>query len=127
MGTRAQIRIKGDVDGVHIYKHSDGYPEDVLKTLIPFVKDFHLNRGCGDSAYLLCQLVRTFAVRDYIEQQNDDWYKENPEAAARYKYLGWGLDCETHGDIDFLYEIDAEGNIYINGKKQTNEMLKEYV
>jgi hypothetical protein len=40
--------------------------------------------------------------------------------------LSWGVGTVEHGDIDYLYEIDAKtGDIYINGDKLTESWFKE--
>lgn len=118
MSTRAQICIKRDTEGfkdtggIYIYKHSDGYPEGVLPTLAPFVERFTKNRG-DDPCYLLCQIVRAFAVVDFKSERLND--------GAYGQFTGWGLDTVEHGDIEYLYEIDsATGKIYVNGKEHKN-------
>lgn len=138
MSTRAQIKLKSDDRNfnqndegkIYIYKHSDGYPKGVLPVLVNFVKNFHENRGCGDGPYLLCQLVREFAIKEYIRNQENaetghrfyrDWFED------KWRFLGWGLDTVQHGDIEFLYEIDSEGSIFVNGKKLTKTEIKKYL
>jgi hypothetical protein len=130
MSTRCQIKLKDSENNIHIYKHSDGYPSDVLPTLVPFVKRFFDNRGY-DPEYLLCQIIRVFAVRDYKHSQKitDPIYKvkEGNNFYCRHDYLGWGLDCVEHGDIDYLYEIDSEGKVYVNGKIITEDNYNKLV
>lgn len=111
MSTRAQICIKRDTEGfkdtggIYIYKHYDGYPEGVMPTLAPMVKEFIENRG-DDAAYLLAQIVREFAY-------------SNPRSSQ--PHTGWGLDTVKHGDTEYLYEVDSvTGAIYINGKKASD-------
>lgn len=145
MSTRSQIRLKSDEVNykkdsssflnIYIYKHSDGYPEGVIPYLYPIVKMFHEKRGCSDGAYLLCQIIRHMAVmehKDAIEgvKQDKRLEKNFNENGKTFLYsgdvLGWGLDCESHGDIAYLYEIDSEGGIWINGDKQSLNQLKKY-
>lgn len=120
MSTRCQIKLRTEdetVNTIYIYKHSDGYPEGVLPTLVPLVNEFMKSRG-WDGAYLLCQIIRAFALEDYKAfTAQPDVYKYKIEGS--YRFLGWGLDTIQHGDIDYLYEIDEKGSIYINGKKLT--------
>jgi len=137
MSTRCQIKLKESSDSIHIYKHSDGYPEDVIPTLKPFVERFFKNRG-NDSEYLLAQIIRAFAIRDYKERLDND--KTGKKQCSKLPkddnflygqdYLGWGLGCIEHGDIAYLYEIDDKGMIYINDEKLTDEhyqkIIKEY-
>jgi hypothetical protein len=126
MSTRAQIKLRTSdetTNTIYIYKHSDGYPSDVLPVLVPFTQDFFKSRGV-DQAYFLCQLVRAFAFRDAENAA------KNPErfsfmTTGSYKYLGWGLDTCLHGDIDFLYEIDDSGKIFINNKEMSEIELKK--
>lgn len=121
MSTRAQICIKLDTagfaetGGIYIYKHCDGYPSGVLPTLAPFVAKFIKERGY-DPSYLLCQIVRAFAVEDF--KRDGEGYTQ---------LTGWGLDNQEHGDIQYLYEVDSHtGEIYINGKKWDGKMPKDY-
>lgn len=108
MGTRCQIKAKTedeDCNKIYIYKHWDGYPSNVMPILEPLVADFFIKRG-PDMPYLLCQIVRAFAVRDH-------------ETGRVESFTGWGLDTCKHGDISYLYEIDESGQIFINGKVHT--------
>lgn len=126
MSTRSQIKLKNSTDNIHIYKHSDGYPEGVLPVLVPFVKDFMENRGY-DECYLLAQIIRRFAIVQHLEDIAFDLKHPNlPKTNHMYSFLGWGLDCEKHGDIQYLYEIDEKGNIYVNGKKLTKAELTKW-
>jgi hypothetical protein len=119
MSTRAQICIKRDTEGfqktggIYIYKHHDGYPEGVMPILKPFVEAFVKTRG-DDPDYLLCQIVREFALAD----ARDDGLRPIPfDADSQYRFTGWGLDTVKHSDTEYLYEIDAEtGAIFINGE-----------
>ncbi len=119
MSTRSQIKFKNSEFNIHVYKHCDGYPEGVLPTLVPFVKEFFADRG-DDECYFLAQLVRRFAIEDYKEHKDDEYC--NPEKS----FTGWGLDCVQHGDIEYLYEIDTDGSIYVNGKKLTKAQLTKW-
>lgn len=112
MSTRAQICLKRDtedfkdVGGIYIYKHCDGYPEGVMPVLGDIVSRFIRARG-HDARYLLCQIVRQFAIEDSKGEYSPD----------KGYFTGWGLDTVEHGDIEYLYEVDAvSGKIYINGK-----------
>ena len=126
MSTRSQIKLKESTDNIHVYKHSDGYPEGVLPVLVPFVKEFMASRGY-DECYLLAQVVRRFAVTDYLDQKlfEERHPQLSPHDTTR-DFLGWGLDCEKHGDIDYLYEIDKTGAIFVNGKKLTEKEMNKY-
>ncbi|MFZ8933227.1 MAG: hypothetical protein ACO2ZP_04945 [Bacteriovoracaceae bacterium] len=136
MSTRSQIKLKKDggfpeyVDTeIYIYKHSDGYPSGVLPILVPFVEYFHKTRGADNGTYLLAQIVREFAVNDFKESLSRAEIESPDEVKARERFrktLGWGIDLAKHGDIDYLYEIDADGNIYVNGKVLTEKAKKKW-
>ena len=123
MSTRCQIKSKES--DIHIYKHCDGYPSNILPVLMPFVKRFHAKRGCEDTAYLLCQIVRAFAVDDYTGEPSIIREKgDNENFYYSGDYLGWGLDCVEHCDIEYLYEIDDNGIVYCNKEEVTDEYMK---
>lgn len=131
MSTRCQIKLRETENNIYIYKHSDGYPEGVIPTLKPFVDRFFKNRGY-DPDYLLAQIVRQFAAKDY-EQGHTARANGDKRGAPRDgetfpygDYTGWGLDCIRHDDIDYLYEIASDGQIYINGKLLTNTQYEKY-
>ncbi len=120
MSTRSQIKLKETHDDIYIYKHCDGYPEGVLPTLKPFVDKFIKERGY-DPEYLLAQIVRCFAVEDYKRAAEDT------TGYGRFsEFTGWGLDRQRHGDIEYLYEIDSNGDIYVNGELLTDEQYEKY-
>ena len=125
MSTRSQIKLKNSPDNIHVYKHSDGYPEGVLPVLVPFVAQFMESRGY-DECYILAQLVRRFAVEDYKAEIEFNAKHPNFPRNSSYEFLGWGLDCERHGDIEYLYEIGEDGSIWVNGKQLTKAQLKKY-
>ena len=110
MSTRANIMVEGS--NVVIYKHYDGYPEGVLPVLIPFLKDFHKDRGM-DEEYMVCQIVRAFAVEEGLAGE-DDHVKEVDVK------LGWGLDVGLrHADIEYLYVV--RDGCFVEIRKTTDE------
>lgn len=123
MSTRSQIRYRNSENNILIYKHSDGYPSGVLPLLIPFVEDFFKSRG-DDECYFLAQCIRHFAVEDFKRETEKDG--DDSVFATPYRFLGWGLDCAQHGDVDYLYEVDDKGNIFVNNKKLTKEELTKW-
>ncbi len=109
MSTRAQIMVKGSP--VLVYRHSDGYPQGVhgvLDFLQGFVSRFVKERG-NDPEYFLAQYLRHLAIHEETqarENQKDSRYWPSN------RFLGHGLDCVIHGDIEFLYVIDlSNGSI----------------
>ena len=131
MSTRCQIKYKNSEDNIYIYQHCDGYPSNILPFLIEFTTAFFKARG-DDECYFLAQYVRHRAVYDYKEaikyhEKHPKIEKHPDEDDSPYKYLSHGLDCQQHGDIDYLYEVDSDGSIYVNGKKVTVDNLKKFL
>jgi hypothetical protein len=134
MSTRSQIKFKDSEHNIYVYKHSDGYPEGVLPVLVPFVQEFFAERG-NDECYFLAQVIRRFAIADYKEvlkeiADPESFYNRftKPRGGQPYQlqFLGWGLDCIKHADIEYLYEIGSKGEIYVNGKKLTKAQITKY-
>jgi len=130
MSTRAQIKIKGNP--IHIYKHSDGYPEGVMPTLEPIVERFAQERGLEDHEYLLANIMRAFARKEERRRKaNIEDYKKPANAGSKPaqnmidiyskpSLTGFGIGLDRHGDIEFLYEIDTENKqIIVNDIRQT--------
>lgn len=113
MSTRSQIKVKGSE--VMIYKHSDGYPSEVMPTLTEVMTQFIRERG-NEPDYALAQIVRAFARRD--EERRKEIAASDSNFAHMYQehsMTGWGLDTVRHGDIEYLYLVDLElGVIVIN-------------
>ena len=130
MSTRSQIKVKGSE--IMIYKHSDGYPSEVMPTLTEVMTQFIVERG-NEPDYALAQIMRAFARRDEkrrqeilneYENQLDKW--EGEEDEPEYEMLkmnkliyedhsmtGWGLDTVRHGDIEYLYLVDLELGVIV--------------
>lgn len=136
MSTRSQIKVKGSE--VLIYKHSDGYPSEVLPTLVPIMRRFKNERG-NDVEYANAQIMRAFARRDekrrkerYKEYKNSEDEFEN-QLADDYKepfMTGWGISTKKHGDIEYFYEVDLkEGvvSVYHDGEFEDGFFLENGV
>lgn len=95
MSTRCQIAFyKKDEKDLNnfkalIYKHHDGYPEDILPSLYKILKPFNEERGVADIEYASAWLV---------SQLKED-------------YLDVGICKDFHGDIEYLYAIYEDGTI----------------
>jgi len=113
MSTRSHVAFYSDSDAkiekpeVILYKHSDGYPSNMMPLIMPLLSDYKKHRGGTTytdeiSACLLYHIMR---------ESNDDidkWDKENPKAVQRnkhFRYCGFGIDTEFHGDIEYLYAV----------------------
>jgi len=108
MSTRCQITVEGQP--VKLYKHSDGYEDGVLPTLLPFIKDFVKNRG-WDPEYMMARMTGAFLANDAKEYEEHD-------------YTGFGLDTEWHGDLAYKYIVHKEGDIEIVRIKFKDEYIK---
>ncbi len=114
MSTRCQVSIEGSP--VLIYKHSDGYPEGVLPTLTPFVRSFFAVRG-NDPSYLAARCLAAL-VAESDKARTARARKCTAEERKRYGYdkpdcLGFGLDTDLHGDIEYFYTIRTSGAIEV--------------
>ena len=117
MSTRANIIIKDQSDSLTFYRHSDGYPEGVAKTLGEFLR-----------------LIKNDRIRDNVEQASGwlillgyEEYSQEPRGNNLEKMrantkgtglYGWKVGAYEpsvgiHCDIEYLYEIDL-------GKKTIN-------
>jgi hypothetical protein len=107
MSTRCQIKLntksldKSDKSfgKIYLYRHSDGYPEGehgVLSKLSDLTTEFIANRGY-DPEYLLAQICMRF-----FEPYNET------KSAPSWKFCGFGVSLSKHGDIEYLYEVDAK-------------------
>jgi hypothetical protein len=108
MSTRCQIAFyEKDEKNLNnfetlIYKHHDGYPENMIPLLLPFLQKFNKERGLSDIEYASARLLQ------YMCNESD---KSNEEFRKIYKmingadFLGYGICKDFHGDIEYLYAI----------------------
>ncbi len=82
-----------------LYKHGDGYPEGVLPTLLPFLKDFDNKRGLDDYEYAAAWCLYEFC------DKHRTWLKENDRDDSEKKYLSHGICKEFHWDIEYMYMV----------------------
>lgn len=90
---------------VLLYKHQDGYPENMAPLLEPLVA--RCAKACGffDAEYLSAWICHHL-IADYIES--------NKTAAKRYEhipedgvdFLGYGISSSMHTDIEYFYKIE---------------------
>lgn len=98
MSTRCQIGVyeKKEDDlldwKVLIYKHHDGYPEEVLPLIINFAQYFDERRGMEDWEYFAARLVQ--CLTNYSDAGRD-----NPGV------LSYGVCRNFHGDLDYYYKV----------------------
>lgn len=115
MSTRCQIEVRGG-QNVKIYKHSDGYQEGVLPVLVPIMRQFYNERG-DDPTYATAQIIRAFARNDFIRRKNNFQRFNNSDNTtdksltktySTPSMLGWGVDTNIHGDIEWFYWVDLK-------------------
>lgn len=99
MSTHANIIIKDDQDTFYFYKHSDGYPEEVMPTLKKFlkgVKEGHLRNNAMQSAGWLIVMGHA----EYSKQAFEEKYG-----------MGWKVGAYEpttciHEGIEYVYTLD---------------------
>ena len=105
MSTRTQIAF--ETTEVKVYKHSDGYPDGVLPTLLPFIDAFMKSRGF-DPEYMVAQLCHAF-----LEEADTGRKKWCDVLASRWEkdFTGYGVDTEWHEDLDYRYIVRKNGAV----------------
>jgi len=99
MSTRAQVYFKET--GVYLYQHSDGMDlfKIVKKSLKRAEEAGRLNDSCYLARMVFCDMIK-------VAEGSSLSVKE------QYGYdgsLGYGIDTERHGDIEYLITIDENG------------------
>jgi hypothetical protein len=104
VSTRAQIGLyeskDAKLDGwkALLYIHSDGNPEVILPSVVPFLQAWR--RGLYDSEYAASRLLQ------HLTNTYDTMMKDAP----RYKgILGYGISKGFRTDIAYFYRIDPNG------------------
>lgn len=114
MSTRCQIQVEGSK--VLLYVHSDGYCSGILPTLLPFVAKFHKGRG-DDPEYMPARILQVFMNNS--DQRIAEFHsnlKTSKLFGAPPPYegmLGFGVDTELHGDIEWLYIVKKGGAVEV--------------
>lgn len=111
MSTRSVIMIEGE--DAMLYKHCDGYPEGVLPTLMPFLKNFFKNRG-WDGTYMLARMCQHFTneydgLNRELAQSLDSWKNH----ANTYSYTGFGIYTQIPGDVEYIYVCKGNGTVQV--------------
>jgi hypothetical protein len=82
-----------------VYKHWNGYPEEMMGWLVDFHGDFLKSRGY-DPEYELAQLLRFAAI-------NAEKYNLDPSM-----YTGWGVySKDTEICVDYTYILERGGKV----------------
>ena len=108
MSTRGQIQTEGSK--VLLYMHGDAMPESVLPALLPFLVEFHAERG-HDPMYLPARFLQRLA------NENDKALRDmSVRMSSSYKpnlFLSLGVGTEIHGDLDFFYRVRENGTVEV--------------
>lgn len=124
MGTRCQIQIEGNK--ALLYIHSDGYPDGILPTLLPFVEKFVKGRG-DDPEYMLARMTQEFTNdSDQCAEEFRKKMAEKPGLLSNMpkerSLIGFGIDCDIHGDIEYLYLVKKGGTVEVQKVRGTRGM-----
>jgi len=113
MSTRCQIgfysseKKKIENMDVLLYKHSDGYPKEILPLLVHILKRFYEERHQYDEEYMPAW-VNWALINESVEKQKQ-WAQEyeinSPKDGITCIRHGICGDKQLHGDIDFYYRI----------------------
>lgn len=106
MSTRSQIGIYGNINSnlkgwnVLLYKHSDGYPENLEPLLMNYLKDPQTQRNLNDPEYLGAWLNH-YMINEYIMEAKE-YYEGRDEPILN---IGHGICDQLHGDIEYYYAV----------------------
>ena len=104
MSTRCQIGIYESKKtplknwNVLLYRHSDGYPDDVVPMLKKFLTFWKKERGLDDTEYCGARLLQ-YLCNEYDNEGSDGATKDLTGI------LGYGISNTIHGDIEYFYRI----------------------
>ena len=93
MSTPCVIVVEGN-GNVGIYKHWDGYPEEMIPMLKKFIEIFMKERGYMDESYLLARILI--------------WMGENDKSVT-----GYGIIDTTKSYYSYKYIIGKDGSIHV--------------
>ena len=102
MGTSCTIEIEG-LNGVKIYKHWDGYEEEVLPILDRVVDRFKNDRG-WDPEYMLARILAEFIIEDNEHYRN---VGIEPDGTT-----GYGIITVPY-DVNYRYIIKEDWSIVV--------------
>jgi len=100
MSTRATVHFrKNNQTRAIVYRHYDGYPEDLGRDLERFLSDVEAqvpeDTRFGDPSYLAAKFV-VWQAKEYAKNS------DRPLA-----FLGVGISMEDPGDIEYRYRLDC--------------------
>jgi len=110
-----------------LYKHSDGYQENMLPLLTDFLKRFNVVRGLEDIEY-----ASAHTLVHIVNSQNGEMKKWTEEQGREYRedFCGFGI-CKPeflHWDIEYFYAISPEHlQVYaVNMPYDAKKMLSKH-
>ncbi len=87
-----------------IYKHGDGYPEDIKPLILPFLVRTAADHDKFDAEYTAAWLLQH--MMEVTIENNKELSKERDYMPKDGKtFLNFGICREIHGDICYFYRI----------------------
>jgi hypothetical protein len=116
MSTRSNMIVEGN-EGVVIYKHSDGYPSNVMRIFKKILPAFKAKRGF-DPCYLPARILHANMQEEMHEYIPSKDGKSRGKWKRIYDYrkssmLSNGISVNLHGDIQYLYIIHKDFSVEI--------------
>lgn len=123
MSTRANIVIKEGSEILYYYRHSDGYPQGTMPTLLKLCELIALGAIRGNisqcSGHLIVIGALEYAYHD-LTVEVSDYYPKN------WKVGAYEPTTCLHGDIEWLYIIDLEESAITQAHYETEAFKKLY-
>lgn len=109
MSTRCNVIIRDKYGELIFYRHSDGYPQGVAKTLgefIDLVRNNKIRNNVGQASGWLILL----GYEEYQEYNDLERMRKNTQGTGIHGWKVGAYEPSTciHGDIEYLYEIDLD-------------------
>lgn len=107
MSTRCQIQFIEGTDRTQVYKHSDGYTDNIFPLLRNLKRELDKTNMYRGVDYLASQFIFFDKLRHYKDDIETGYNN------GGYYFLGHGVENPTgkiHGDEDFLYKVYITDN-----------------
>lgn len=110
MSTRAQVGFYDKKpeeitrEGIYLYRHSDGYPREMVPDIMDFCVLYLKGRSHFDAGYMRAQLIARLVSKYQrwlighglewgFQVNTGDWWR------------GYSIDAELQGDIEYFYAV----------------------
>ena len=118
MSTHCTIKVQDSA--VSIFKHYDGYPDEMIPLLTKYIKEFDAKRGLGEPDMFLAYLIYRLKQDEFNEQMErnkNKKFKSTTTDATGYRLFA---DSEFQSE-EYNYLIDDQGRIFCNGREMSKE------